>query len=130
VLGSLPDRAVDVVAEACTVFVLESRAGAVGVICDEGVVAEPLANAPAGMAKAIPVGAIAAANLKDFTGLDNVVERRIPARPGELVRNMHGFSSPAKAPLPSKRECDAEFRRSWIACAAPIRARLQGSQEP
>jgi hypothetical protein len=34
---------------------------------------------------------MAAANLSDFTGLENVVERAISHRPDELLRILHGF---------------------------------------
>ena len=79
----------------------------------------PLADAPAGTANATPVAAMAAANLTDFTGLDNVVDRRIPALPGELLRNMHGFSSPAEG----SATVQARMRRR----ISPLLDRLRGS---
>jgi O-antigen/teichoic acid export membrane protein len=62
---------------------------------------------------------MAAANLKDFTALDNVVERRIPALPGELVRNIHGFPSLAEG----SATVQARMRRR----ISPLLDRLRGS---
>jgi hypothetical protein len=70
VLGSVPLCDVVLVAVADVVV---RRDGAVGVICDEVVVVDPAASAPAGMASEIPTEAMAAANLNDFTGLEILV---------------------------------------------------------
>jgi hypothetical protein len=88
VFGSVPLWDVGLVAVADVVV---RRDGAVGVICDEVVVVDPAASTPAGMASEIPTEAMAAANLSDFTGLENVVERAISHRPDELPRILHGF---------------------------------------
>ncbi|MGH2836621.1 MAG: hypothetical protein ACRDKD_10435, partial [Solirubrobacteraceae bacterium] len=71
--------------------VVVRRDGALGVICDEVVVVDPAATAPTGMASETPTEAMAAANLNDFTGLENVVERAISHHPDELPRILHGF---------------------------------------
>jgi hypothetical protein len=86
------------------VLVVDRREGAVGVICEDDVDVEPLASAPVGMAIETPIHAMAAANLNDFTGLDNVVEHRISVLLSQLVRYMHVFSSAWEAPLPCRRE--------------------------
>jgi hypothetical protein len=71
--------------------VVSRRDGALGVICDEVVVVDPAAITPVGMASETPTEAMAAANLNDFTGLENVVERAISHRADELLRILHGF---------------------------------------
>ena len=98
--GSEP-RGVSVVV--ATGVVVVRRDGAVGVICDEVVVVDPAASAPAGMANETPTEAMAAANLNDFTGPENVVERAISHRPDELLRILHGFLRVQQA-LPLRRE--------------------------
>jgi hypothetical protein len=92
------------------VEVVVRRDGAVGVICDEVVVVDPLASAPAGAASRTPTEAMAAANL-DFTGFRNVDERRVSDHPDALVRNMHAFSNAKASSLPSRREWCPAIRR-------------------
>ncbi|HEX3804391.1 MAG TPA: hypothetical protein VHV75_16290 [Solirubrobacteraceae bacterium] len=99
VFGRVPDRAVEVVAGVVVAVaagvvevVVDSRDGAVGLIGDDDVDVGPLASAPAGMDIETPIQAMAAANLNDFTGLDNVVEHWISVRLRRLVRCMHVFS--------------------------------------
>jgi O-antigen/teichoic acid export membrane protein len=102
VLGRLPACAAEgvLVVEAVlvvgTVTVGVRRDGAVGVICDEDVDVEPLANAPAGMAKEVPIRAIAAADRTDFTSNDTLDQRPIADRADRLVRYMHAFSASAE----------------------------------
>jgi hypothetical protein len=100
VFGRVPACAVEFVAgevvavAAAGAVVVASREGAVGVIWDEVVVVVPAASAPAGAASATPIHVVAAANLKGFTGPENVDEQRLRTGAGEIVRSVHAFSSP------------------------------------
>jgi O-antigen/teichoic acid export membrane protein len=101
------------------VVVVASRDGAVGVICDPVVDVGPAATAPTGVARDIPIHAMAAANLNDFTGPDNVDEHWAWVRPDELLRNMHGFSLP--------RGSSATVRTRMRHRISPLAERLKGS---
>jgi hypothetical protein len=120
VLGRLPPSVAEGVLVVEAVLVVGAglvtvgvrRVGAVGVICDDDVDVEPLASAPAGMAKEAPIRAIAAADRTDFTSNDTLDQRPIADRLDRLVRYMHAFSvAPGTAPLPCLRECESELPR-------------------
>jgi O-antigen/teichoic acid export membrane protein len=76
---------------AVVVVVVVKRDGAVGVIRDDDVDVVPLASAPAGIARRVPIKTMAAANRTDFTSNDTLDQRGIAAHLDELFRNMHAF---------------------------------------